>query len=56
MNLIIDEDEVRILNQVNYNADSFWRQYDSNFENAIEIDYHTFTLKKMTLFLSKFEK
>ena len=54
MNLIIDEDEVRILNQVNYNADSFWRQYDSYFENCIEIDYHTFTLKKWH-FLSKFE-
>ena len=50
MNLIIDEDEVRILNQVNYNADSFWRQYDSNFENAIEIDYHTFTLKNYTFY------
>ena len=40
----IDEDEVRILNQVNYNADSFGRRFeilgDSEFGNITWKHYH----------------
>ena len=40
----IDEDEVRILNQVNYNADSFGRRFeilvDSEFGNITWKNYH----------------